>query len=157
MSLCASHRQVNSTQLDEAEFYKGRIKWTDYPASGTAEFPYAATGPIQYAQRFFYSFNNTHNATLVASCTSVWGEPTRALVSCELSFCFFRTLVSMYVHIDSMFCCVFTITVSNNLNLVLLRFWFNFFVNVSACNNFTSLLFMLFSFLRKSDIAEFGG
>ena len=50
------------------------------PSIGTPLFPYAATGSIQYAQKFFYSFNSTHNATLLASCTSVYGEPTRGTV-----------------------------------------------------------------------------
>ncbi len=44
---------------------------------GTAEYPYAATGSMQYAKPFFYSFNSSHNATLVESCTRVFGEPTR--------------------------------------------------------------------------------
>lgn len=43
-------------------------------------FPYAATGPMQYARPFIYPFNETHNATLLESCTSVWAEPTRNMV-----------------------------------------------------------------------------
>ena len=53
------------------------IQMNDLVAVGTAIFPYAATGPMQYARRFFYSFNSSHNGTLLEWCTSVFGEPTR--------------------------------------------------------------------------------
>lgn len=46
-------------------------------AEGTPIFPYAATGVMQYAKPFSFPYNATHNATLVASCMSVFGEPTR--------------------------------------------------------------------------------
>lgn len=44
---------------------------------GTPLFPYAGSGPRQYARQFVYRYNGTHNATLVESCMSVKGEPTR--------------------------------------------------------------------------------
>lgn len=47
---------------------------------GTPEFPYAATGPMQWARTFLYQYNETVTATLVERCTSVWGEPTRGFV-----------------------------------------------------------------------------
>ena len=66
-------KKVDNPEIE----YKKKIAYSAKPPVGTPEFPYAASGPIQYAQKFFYSFNSTHNATLVASCTSVFGEPTR--------------------------------------------------------------------------------
>jgi hypothetical protein len=44
---------------------------------GTPIFPFAATGLMQYAKPFTYSFNSTHNATLYERCTSTFAEPTR--------------------------------------------------------------------------------
>lgn len=44
---------------------------------GVPMFPYAATGPRQYAMRFIYPYNSSYNATLYDYCTSVFGEPTR--------------------------------------------------------------------------------
>lgn len=49
-------------------------------AVGTPEFPYAATGPMQYVRKFFYQFNGSHNGTLLEYCTSVFAEPTRGRV-----------------------------------------------------------------------------
>lgn len=56
------------------------LEYSNLAPVGTPLFPYAATGPMQYAKPFFFSFNSTHNATLVESCTSVFGEPTRGKV-----------------------------------------------------------------------------
>jgi hypothetical protein len=58
-----------------------RVYKENEPTAGTPEFPYAATGPIQYARKFVYTWNATHNGTIVESCTSVKGEPTRGKVS----------------------------------------------------------------------------
>lgn len=44
---------------------------------GTPLYPYAATGPRQWARSFVYRYNTSHNATLLQSCVSVRGEPTR--------------------------------------------------------------------------------
>ena len=49
-------------------------------ADGTPMFPYAATGTMQYAKPYIYSFNGSHNATLYEYCTSVFAEPTRGKV-----------------------------------------------------------------------------
>ena len=57
--------------------YNVKLKWDEVAAVGTPMYPYAATGPMQYAKPFVYSFNSTHNATLYEHCTSVFGEPTR--------------------------------------------------------------------------------
>lgn len=47
---------------------------------GESIFPYAATGPLQYARVLVYPFNATHNVTLVESCMSAVSEPTRGRV-----------------------------------------------------------------------------
>lgn len=47
------------------------------PADGTPIYPYAASGPLQYAQVFIFPLNATHNVSLIASCMSVFAEPTR--------------------------------------------------------------------------------
>lgn len=73
---------------DFAETHRNRSFYTgeggslnlSLAAEGTPIFPYAATGVMQYAKPFIYPFNATHNATLVASCMSVFGEPTRGRV-----------------------------------------------------------------------------
>lgn len=40
-------------------------------------FPFAATGVMQFAKPFIYTFNGTTNATLYERCTSTFAEPTR--------------------------------------------------------------------------------
>ena len=55
--------------------------YTDVASSGTPIAPYAATGPMQYVKEFTYSFNATHSATIKESCTSVYAEPTRGMVT----------------------------------------------------------------------------
>eukprot|EP00602_Paraphysomonas_sp_CaronLab_P006179 CAMPEP_0185022774 /NCGR_PEP_ID=MMETSP1103-20130426/5476_1 /TAXON_ID=36769 /ORGANISM="Paraphysomonas bandaiensis, Strain Caron Lab Isolate" /LENGTH=939 /DNA_ID=CAMNT_0027554999 /DNA_START=122 /DNA_END=2940 /DNA_ORIENTATION=- len=55
----------------------GEIDWEDMPPHGTPMAPYSASGPLQFVRSFSYSFNYTHNATLLESCTSVWSEPNR--------------------------------------------------------------------------------
>ena len=57
--------------------FSKRIPVGQMSPDGTPEFPYAATGPMQYARNFQYQFNSTYNATLVESCTSVFVIPTR--------------------------------------------------------------------------------
>ena len=57
--------------------YNKRLNYQNKAPVGTPIFPYAATGPMQFAKPFQYSFNSTHNATLLEECTSVFGEPTR--------------------------------------------------------------------------------
>lgn len=48
---------------------------------GEPIFPYAATGPLQYARVLVYPYNATHNVTLVESCMSVEAEPTRGRIT----------------------------------------------------------------------------
>jgi len=57
--------------------YNTKLSWEDVAPHGTPKFPYAATGPMQYVKPFVYSFNSTHNGTLLEECTSAFGEPTR--------------------------------------------------------------------------------
>jgi hypothetical protein len=73
-----THQLFPIQEWDVSDEYKQHaLKATDYPAVGTAMYPYAATGTMQYAKNFSYSFNASHNSTLLESCTSVYGEPTR--------------------------------------------------------------------------------
>lgn len=53
------------------------LKYSSTAAEGTPEFPFAATGLMQYAKPFQYSFNGSHNATLYERCTSTFADPTR--------------------------------------------------------------------------------
>jgi len=53
------------------------LQYSDTAPPGSPLPPFAATGLMQYAQSFSYSFNDTHNATLYERCTSVFAEPTR--------------------------------------------------------------------------------
>lgn len=57
------------------------LDYKELAPAGTPIFPYAATGVMQYAKPFFYSFNNSHNATLYERCTSTFAEPTRGKVT----------------------------------------------------------------------------
>lgn len=41
---------------------------------GTPMVPYAATGPRQSVRPVVFAYNETHNATVFARCTSVFGE-----------------------------------------------------------------------------------
>jgi hypothetical protein len=65
------------TNVSAAEHIQHLLNYSSFPPAGTPEFPYAATGPIQYAQKFVYTFNATHSGVLYSRCTSVFGEPTR--------------------------------------------------------------------------------
>jgi hypothetical protein len=67
--------------LSAAEHEGKLLNYSDHPAIGTPEFPYSATGPIQYAQQFVYTFNETHTGLLFSRCTSVFGEPTRGMIA----------------------------------------------------------------------------
>jgi len=68
---------MKKNEVFSMEIIDKTFEYSSFPPVGTPEFPYAATGVMQYAKPFFYSFNTTHNATLVETCTSVYGEPTR--------------------------------------------------------------------------------
>jgi len=64
---------LNPNEPDGAN-YKYQSKYGDSPA--LPEFPYAATGPIQYAKQFTFQYNSSHNVTLAEWCLSVFGVPT---------------------------------------------------------------------------------
>lgn len=49
----------------------------DAPPEGTPMFPYAATGPMQYARPHIFDVDENTSATVYERCTSVYGEPTR--------------------------------------------------------------------------------
>ena len=55
-------------------------QFTSRAEVGSPLFPFAATGPMQYARPFVYQFNETYNATLMEKCTSVKAEPTRGKI-----------------------------------------------------------------------------
>lgn len=58
-------------------FLSKSLKYTEKPPDGTPQMPYAGTGPLQYARKFHYAFNNTHSALIWEYCVSVFAEPTR--------------------------------------------------------------------------------
>ncbi|RYY89740.1 hypothetical protein EON63_00150 [archaeon] len=64
-------------QKDWTKSPNSTLQFENQAAHGTPIVPYAATGLRQYAQKFIYSFNSTHNGFLYEYCTSVFGEPTR--------------------------------------------------------------------------------
>jgi len=59
-----------------------RLNMSKTAARGTPEFPFAATGPMQYVRPFVYTYLNTTsglNTSIILheNCVSVFGEPTR--------------------------------------------------------------------------------
>eukprot|EP01042_Synura_sphagnicola_P033588 gene33588-43123_t len=50
------------------------------PADYTPIFPYAATGPLQYATPVIIGYNKSENITVYERCTSVFSETTRGQI-----------------------------------------------------------------------------
>ena len=67
--------------IQQIDFHRSghALSISDTPLLGTPEFPYAATGPMQWAKPFFYAFSAQQNYTLYEYCVSVVAETTRHL------------------------------------------------------------------------------
>ena len=71
---------IDYSSSKDAIYHQHHLKYSNAPEIGTPEFPYAASGPMQWARTFMYQFDSTTTVRLVERCTSVWGEPTRGFV-----------------------------------------------------------------------------